>query len=353
MSHQSPSKVLLAVSVALFALLIPGTSAAQEPGPYPGLPEIPGDPNIPGSEVRSVYGWLGTTQVGLAGSVRAKQWARLPLGVLAANASFLESRYGETQGDGDLFIEGGVDVEAFFVSPDGSAEPYGFSPEIGVRTVAFGSIPVEVRLQVRQRREGGLPVGFHLQPIDRIYFIGANGIGGLRTVAESVRVQDLVEVTVTGLALDGVDVPVGSTCSTGPTAALDAASETWETTAPDQVLAFDPAVGFVALNGGTLNGTLDVPPFSGCAGPSGDDLSDILTSAISGPGNPVTLRVGHVSCIAAVDPEFGAPVPPPPGADTPAEAACSDALPYPLNPLITTVPTPLPFPTQPPGSQGP
>jgi hypothetical protein len=43
------------------------------------------------------------------------------------------------------------------------------------------------------------------------------------------------------------------------------------------------------LDGGTLRGSVDIPPFAGC-GSNGEDLSQIFTAAISGPGNYIEVN---------------------------------------------------------------
>ncbi|WP_165984690.1 hypothetical protein [Streptomyces sp. YIM 98790] len=47
------------------------------------------------------------------------------------------------------------------------------------------------------------------------------------------------------------------------------------------------------LGGGTLRGTVDIPPFTGC-GSGRDDVSPLLTAAISGPGNYVEISQSAV-----------------------------------------------------------
>ena len=62
---------------------------------------------------------------------------------------------------GDFTTVADYDIAAFLV-PSNTTESYGNSPAITVRTVAFGSIPAEVQLQLRQRRDSdGLPIQLH------------------------------------------------------------------------------------------------------------------------------------------------------------------------------------------------
>jgi hypothetical protein len=67
---------------------------------------------------------------------------------------------------------------------------------------------------------------------------------------------------------------------------------------------------FVIALGGTLAGTVTIPPFTGCVTPSGEDLNPLLTSAVSGAGNDVQLTEGNL-CSPTDD--TCVPTPPAPG----------------------------------------
>ncbi|MGV9883603.1 DUF6801 domain-containing protein [Streptomyces sp. NPDC003006] len=64
---------------------------------------------------------------------------------------------------------------------------------------------------------------------------------------------------------------------------------------------------YPVTSGGLLQGTLDIPPFSGC-GANGEDLDPLLTATVSGPGNPLKIRQGPLctgsSCKAPPLPEL-------------------------------------------------
>ncbi|MGW1466236.1 DUF6801 domain-containing protein [Streptomyces sp. NPDC002308] len=56
------------------------------------------------------------------------------------------------------------------------------------------------------------------------------------------------------------------------------------------------------LMGGALNGTLDIPAFSGC-GTGGEDLDALFTASISGPGNTISMNQANM-CVPDADPEY-------------------------------------------------
>ncbi|WEH38607.1 hypothetical protein OG233_03250 [Streptomyces sp. NBC_01218] len=53
------------------------------------------------------------------------------------------------------------------------------------------------------------------------------------------------------------------------------------------------------LDGGPLNGTLDIPAFSGC-GTGGEDLDALFTASISGPGNTIAMNQANM-CVPDAD----------------------------------------------------
>jgi hypothetical protein len=85
----------------------------------------------------------------------------------------------------------------------------------------------------------------------------------------------------------------------------------------------DPNAFFSPEWGGTLNGTIDIPPFTGCTTASGDDLSALMTLSASGPDNPVSARIGWRCFVLD---EEGSPRPLRAGENTPKAAKiASDA----------------------------
>ncbi|WP_299534722.1 hypothetical protein [uncultured Streptomyces sp.] len=125
-------------------------------------------------------------------------------------------------------------------------------------------------------------------------------LGGPRTLfavasfKQSLRMYDV--------KINGVPLDVGDTCGTP---AYDVALYGDFTKEPAYIN---------VLSGGPLNGTVDIPAFTGC-GVGGENLNALFTAAVSGPGNPIAMNQGAV-CIP--DPENGdagcpAVVPPLPG----------------------------------------
>ncbi|MER6505121.1 DUF6801 domain-containing protein [Streptomyces sp. NPDC001455] len=71
------------------------------------------------------------------------------------------------------------------------------------------------------------------------------------------------------------------------------------------------------FGGGPMNGKVEIPPFSGC-GTGGEDLDNLFTAAISGPGNVVAMNQG-MTCVPSDSSTFCPPtVPTLPGKETPA-----------------------------------
>lgn len=299
---------LLAAGAVLAGTLVAtqGGSQADTTSPWPGLP-LPEGKSANG-------GWLGAAQTGLTEAVTAKQWVRVPLTIEAVAANFVTIR-GGTGPLGPLAETYNVFLSGWFVSPAGSKQHYGIAAPITVRTVAFGSIPVEATISVSQRLgPDGLPVPFVTETPELQY---ADGSGDL--TVEPVVVKDSFDVGVTKLSVDGVDLGLTGRCRTVSPAPIHLSSEGF--TIPKGVGdgPFDPAKNFYGVKAGTLAGTIDIPAFSRCTTKSGDDVSRLLSASVSGRGNPLTLRVGNTTCMTIVN---NVSVPPGPGDDTPAKAHC-------------------------------
>lgn len=363
-----PLRLLVVAGLAAAGLLtLPSSSFADEDkgGRFPGLPFMAcpddpppsdSDPCLGSEDGLDLYSWINAVSVGMAGSTVAKQWTRIPLAVMGNNVVIGNRSLPDSAIANDYLIR------TFFVAPEGSDHNYGISPRIPVRTVAFGSIPVEATLEFRQRRDGNdLPVPLELRYRDEALVPVP---GGTRTTAYAAQLDDVVEVRITDLTVDGVDVGLSGTCTTGPAAQLDLTSDELnvvtadgEETGPLGKLfdEFDPAKGFYGFYGGTVHGALDIPAFSGCTTRTNDDLSPLLTSALSSKDNPVAIRVGSLNCVE-FNPDDGSLLPPKPGTNTPAEAGCSQEY-YETdpvtNPRVRTVPFPLDIPGYAPGEQPP
>ncbi len=337
----------LASVVALVGLPSAGTA---EPGPWPGLPAVPEHPVITNSGDRNLTGWLNPPANGVAGSVASQQWLRMPTMAIANNIVFDTTEQNtEDTSDGAVFYDARFAPEYFLVSPPGSAEPYGYGPVMPVRTVAFGSIPVEVEIQVRQQRDpDGLPVPISSYVVERyVYDSTSPSANGQRLLFLPASIDAQVSIAVLGLEVDGVDVGIGPRCSTPPTARLSAESPAYANPGGEEDLTvFDPRDGANGFVGGTFYGTVDIPGFTSCRTSTGDDLAPLLTSALSGPQNPVAVQYGSLFCVSP-DGEG----PPRPGQSTPEAAGCSQFQYAPENPDLWAVPLPWDLPGFAPGSE--
>lgn len=349
-------RALAAACAAVSLLALPSTSSA-EPGPYPGLPYVDPVPDFPPSTDRNITAWLNAPYTGLAGSTRALQWSRVPIGTLASNiAIFVCSPPGGANPcpfptpEGMTGFYTRYHIAGFLVSPDGSSDPYGDGQVMTIRTVAFGSIPVEVDVQISQTRDAdGLPVPIILEAAD--YSTGAPGGPITDYVTVPATLKGKITVGIDRLRIDGVDVGLTGSCSTSPTD-LQGTSE--EARVPiGQEGGLDTKRFTVGTDGGGATGKIDIPAFGSCATTTGDDVGPILTSALSGPDNPVSVQYGGAYCFADYTPD-GFPKPTPAGADTPTEAGCTQYQQYPdLNPDRWNIPLPWDIPDYAPGATAP
>lgn len=334
-SYSRLRRAVVASAVAVPLLLLPGTSSA-EPGPFPGLPAVPDagppfPPTVDTPSDRNIFGWLNAPYTGTAGSARSEQWLQLPVRALASNSTFFSCTGPASPPDSDGRCDFPMDPNtlnynalhtlAFLVSPDGSSQSYGDGPVIPVRTVAFGSIPVELEVQLNQRRdESGLPMPLEANIVERTTREPGAGPEELTNNMDSGTLEGEVQLRVLSLAVDGVDVGLGE-CATAPMQLL-VRSEAVSGPVGQEYDWIDPTRSTYGFSGGGFNGTVDIPTFEGCGTTSGDDLSAVLTSVLSGPGNPVSLQYGAMFCFSEFT-EAGTAKPTPPGADLPSEAGCS------------------------------
>jgi hypothetical protein len=300
---------LLAVLLLGTALPLGALSASSaDEGPYPGLPPL-----------RHVDGqissrWGSTISGGIANSRRARQWARTPLMASAYNV-VLRPLPPEESPPG---FYGCMDTYAFvyFVSAPGAAHHYGTTPDITVRTVAFGDIPVEATVQLEQRRDGEarpLPISFHSAGC----YLEVPGPHGARQVRDT-DIEDRLFVRVKRVEVDGLAVRLAADCRTAEPGSLRLHGKGWwdDEVAGEggQIDILHPWLtgNFSPSQGGLLTGTLDVGRFAGCTTADGDDLSRLLTATVAGPGNPVRLTTtGAFGCRGPRLPNgtFGPPAP--------------------------------------------
>ncbi|WP_127479697.1 hypothetical protein [Nocardioides pantholopis] len=277
------------VTALLLGVATLSSSAAEDPD-YPGLPTL------------GTGQWIVPQATGSTYAAAARQWARVPDIQTIAFSRFATRLVDLSCRRLDPYQS----VEKYsaaivMVSPRGAPEPYGFHGPFPVRTVAFGAIPVQAEIRLRQPRDAeNLPVPLEARQEARTFCPGRGpfaGPGQTENHVADTLVSGEVQVEVTALAVDGVDLDLRPTCRTTFTELT--------LTAPD-FYAADPGVRpeenpqvegnlhttpyFLFTYGGLLTGELTIPPFADCVTATGEDLSALLTATVSGPGNTVRLR---------------------------------------------------------------
>lgn len=289
--------------VAILALSSHASGNAAEDRSFPGLPRF------------TSGAWTGATQGGISEAAKARQWAQVPIQVSAGRLQNADINYPPPDPLGRIGSKVWT-LNLFFVSPAGSEHKYGMSPKFTVRTVAFGAIPVEATLQLLQRREpDGLPV-----PIVATSGITFYDVAGTADYEDTL-VEDDVTLRVTRLVVDGVDLGLVDRCRTAKPGRLSLFGKGWneaDATAETIVRPWEEGRYFPST-GGVMNGSVDIPPFGGCVTAGGEDVSRLLTSAVSGPDNAVKLNVSGPIC--------GNNAPPPPGTTKPDPFCTADYVP--------------------------
>lgn len=193
-------------------------------------------------------------------------------------------------------------------SPEGAEHDWGIFPQFTVRSVAFGAVPAEATIELRQvRRDSGVPEPmqlttreFQASPASASDPCSAPG----EALYDQQRMTGQVEIRVVGLTVDGVEVAVGENCRTANSAQIELSAPDFNFRRDgdfDASMPFPPTTQFFnALFGGLLRGTISIPPFSGCG--STEVFDPLLTALISGEDNPVETRVQRVRSIRAVSP---------------------------------------------------
>lgn len=288
-------------------------SGSAADGPYPGLPRQTGG------------FWLGAAQGGVSEAAKARQWARVPMQALAA---YNVSTYKEYRPQPDPLGRSHDNIftpSIYFVSPPGSEHNYGMSPQFAVRTVAFGAIPVEATLQLIQRRNADdQPIPIVAEETQTTFY---SGLPNQRTEFGDTRIEDAVTLRVTRLVVDGFDLGLGNRCQTAEPGALSLLGKGWRPGVDNVVVDYPWVTGnYVPANGGLLVGSVDVPAFTGCLTSGGEDVSRLLTSTVSGPGNAVRLHVSGIgACQRPEPPATSGTGAPRPGESTPEAAGCDPA----------------------------
>ncbi|MFS3130164.1 hypothetical protein ACLM5J_17310 [Nocardioides sp. Bht2] len=273
----------------------PLSSSASEDPDFPGLPSqdsLRGD-------------WVGPSVTTINETARAKQWVRLPPIVLAAYNFGSRRQESPTCTElGDYKSKTSWRASVYFVSGDGaSPRPYGYVRAFDVNTVAFGSIPVTATVRLAQPRDAeDLPMGGEINVMTGDFCTGKGKYtvpvpGQVNNHWWDARATLDVLVEVVKLRVDGVDLGLKPGCRTAEANAVQASAPDYYGWDPTITAEERPVGGnvmttkfFGLANGGLLTGTVDIDAFTGCRTAVGEDVSALLTSAISGPNNKVSMR---------------------------------------------------------------
>ncbi len=295
------------IAVLLVASMLTTAQSSQadddnEPEWYAGLPDT------------KLGNWATAPQGGLSYAKRARQWFRTPIGMATAD-------YEEVKDPNDVFNQG-VRADGYFISPTGAPANYGYLEPMTVRSVGFGLMPVEATVQISQRRKDGYPIPVRFVSGNTETHIPVPG-RGVRVDARywPITVTDAFNVQILSVKVDGVDLALNGDCRTAEPAPVVMKSPEYFIEYKNRDEGYekqwfanaDPSTYYHPLYGGELNGSITIPPFTGCTTQSGDDLSRLLTLSVSGSDNPVTARTGW-PCEFRVK---GAPAPGPPGVSNP------------------------------------
>ncbi len=248
--------------------------------------------------------WLSPRATGVNYSTATRQWIRVPP-IFGAAYNVLSGTRQDFTCRRLAPYRSRKDWQAFvhLRSTQGSRAPYGYLGPFTVRTLAFGSIPVEAQIRISQLRDGDdLPIALEATQRTGDFCEGLGPHAGPEEIeahwdAAKLRGQVIVEVVT--LKVDGVSVGLRGRCRGREPSSLELSGREWFSLAPDNEHIDEP-VGTVAwlmktrefgmANGGLLTGNLVVPEFVGCLTSTGEDLSALLTAAVSGPDNPVSMR---------------------------------------------------------------
>jgi hypothetical protein len=133
-------------------------------------------------------------------------------------------------------------------------------PPVTATLLGFGFVPTTATLQITQA--GTLNI------------VSLGNTAGLT----SSEVQSLASIRVEKVLVNGAPLNVGNNCRT----------------VRPFPLVLSAGSGYSLDSGGVLNGTITVPPFTGCG--VGENLDPIFNATVSGPGNFVQLTQGNL-CI--------------------------------------------------------
>jgi hypothetical protein len=267
------------------------SSGAESPQ-YPGLPDLAG-------------GFVAPIATGLAYDRTAMQWLLTPdiqVAGLNPTASLLQDPSCRRLKPFAATVT--YSPHLFFLSPPGAPAPYGYQGPYTVRTVAFGAIPVEARIELRQPRDAqDLPL-----PIDLTQTISTycSGLGPHGTPSQDLQNGEAevhttgsgqLDVEITRLTVDGIDVGLRGGCATTQAGTVTITSPDYNNKDTFKPGEYPLTEGntlttpyFSVADGGLLHGSMDIPAFAGCTTVAGEDLSRLVTATVSGEGNAITLR---------------------------------------------------------------
>lgn len=285
--------------------------------------------------------WVAVRATSINYAAAAKQWIRLPpLFVSAYNrrsTNLIDRRC--LEGVGVLYpYQDRVtrDATMHFRSSANAPAAYGYVGPFTVRTVAFGSIPVEARVQLRQLRTGdNKSVGIDIKAPEQNFCPDRGPLPAEKTLhVSSADVKGKLEVAVTGLEVDGVDLKLRKTCRTRQPAALTLSSTEYFATVesdgillkefytkngaemhrlepqeePKEANLFTTPV-FNLVYGGLLTGNVTIPAFAACLTEGGEDISKLLTTTVAGNDNPVIVRAEGLDSLPSETPLPDLPFP--------------------------------------------
>lgn len=283
------SRAPLAIAAAVLMLLTLGGVAGAAPNPN-------ADPNYPDLPAHKSAGFFyGTLTDTLAFASASQQYVRIADARVALDLQVIPRR---TEPGEYSHLDYPTRAYAIDGAHD-DPQSFGVFPDTRVRTVAFGSVPVEATIHISQLRDDeGLLVPLDVNGQIVRWRPGAGPRADtvttrIYTVASDTTMAGLVEVRVSDVAVDGVPVDVGANCRPVAPARLEAVGEGYVDSDYDHDDNFPyspaPPGKFNPALGGLLSGSIDIPAFSGCGT---DDLGPLLTAMISGEQLPVKITTG-------------------------------------------------------------
>lgn len=318
-----------AVLAAAALILVSTTVSTAAPRPeHPLFKGLPGDDRV------SAY-LLDPAAVSIGYAPAQKQWFRVPESAVAVynvHSRDVTDRSCRNPTFEGRFQAGEYTPQAYFVPTGEAPAPFGYIGPIKVRTVAFGSIPVEATVLLAQERdENDQPIPFNGHQLSGKMCPGRgpNAAPGQQLdFLVDTYVRGQARVLVSKISVDGVDLRFADTCRSKTPFDL-------ALTAPD-VYSNDPALGrtgnpfflprttgippdspaynpeddidyimaskwFIFTWGGKLSATFDLPNFEGCQTTQGDNLGPLLDATVAGPGNYAEVRAQGLTGEADAD----------------------------------------------------